>query len=442
MRDSIWKDSLYKNYIFIIVVGVLIGIYSVASLYCKLIIGIGLLLGFAALFLIQDLHSLVFLNILLLCVVHREPAPSDLLFIAIIIWVLLKDRPNLDRVLEMWSAFLPLVIFILINIIALLYASNIYIGSRYFGITLYLLLYALFIGIYTKGYNIHSMLKAYVIGALVSAGLGLLGFLDLSPNILMYDSYRTKALFKDPNVLGPFLVPAVIILMWDIDRGSIFKGKPMLHIVFIVFFLGIVGTFSRGAWVNLVVAVSIYFIMNLKQIGLKNLIIYGVILTLLFAGIWTHVIGDEFREFFVMRLGLQGYDTQRFTAQRAGLILVFENPFGYGPGQFEYMTDKKMVNGISAHNLYIRLLVENGILGFLSMMVLIIYIMTGLICYHIKVASSITSILISIISGMLINSLVIDTLHWRHLWLFLGFGLYFALEGYYANTCDRYHRRT
>ena len=64
-------------------------------------------------------------------------------------------------------------------------------------------------------------------------------------------------------------------------------------------------------------------------------------IALLFAGIWTHVIGDEFREFFVMRLGLQGYDTQRFTAQRAGLILVFENPFGYGPGQFEYMTDKK-----------------------------------------------------------------------------------------------------
>lgn len=200
-------------------------------------------------------------------------------------------------------------------------------------------------------------------------------------------------------------------------------------------------TFSRGSWVNLILAIFVYMMLNFKRIDYKKLLVYGLVLGLLLSAVWIYVAEKEFKEFFKMRVGLQGYDVERFTTQRTGARLAFDNAFGYGPGQFEYMVNRIMGNGISAHNLYIRLAVENGIVGFLFMMGILVYVLIGLILSHLRDPSSIASILISIILGMLINSLVIDTLHWRHLWLFIGLGLYFAWEGYYENSCSRHHRR-
>lgn len=440
MKDSIWKNSLHIKFLYIIPIGIMVGIFSTASAYYKMIAVIGLLFFCAVLIFKYNFDSLVLINILLLCVVYIEPAPADILFIPLFIWGFLNKKLNIDRIFQIWGAVLFLGVFILINLMQLFYVSNIYTAVNYFAITLYLSLYALFIFLYTQETNIYTMFKVYIIGSVVSAiiGLmGLMGFIGFYSHIVMYDSYRTKAFFKDPNVLGPYLVPAIIMLIWDIDKRKILKVKPIIHVFLIALVgLGIIGTFSRGAWVNLILAIFVYMVINFKRINYRRLLIYGAVLGLLLAAIWIYIAGQEFREFFEMRVGLQGYDVERFTTQRTGARLIFDNAFGYGPGQFEYMVNRVMGNGISAHNLYIRLAVENGIIGFLFMMALLVYILIALIFYHLKNPSSIASILIPIILGMLINSLVIDTLHWRHLWLFIGLGLYFAWEGYYANTCS------
>ena len=56
--------------------------------------------------------------------------------------------------------------------------------------------------------------------------------------------------------------------------------------------------------------------------------------------------------------------------------------FGYGPGQYELLVLKKMGMKLSAHNLYIRLMLENGILAFVFLLFFFLYILQKLFQLH------------------------------------------------------------
>lgn len=230
MKDSIWKDSLHIKYVYIISIGIIIGIFSAVSTHYKVIMGIGLLFFFAVLLLDFDFDRLVLINILLLCVVHIEPAPADLLFISLFMWGFLRRKLSIGRILETWIVVLFLGGFILINMVQLFYVSDIYTALKYFAITLYLISYAIFIFLYVQKTDIYPIFSAYIMGSVISAITGLVGFIGFYSHITMYDSYRTKAFFKDPNVLGPYLVPAIIMLIWDLDKRKILKVKPIIHV--------------------------------------------------------------------------------------------------------------------------------------------------------------------------------------------------------------------
>jgi O-antigen ligase len=100
--------------------------------------------------------------------------------------------------------------------------------------------------------------------------------------------------------------------------------------------------------------------------------------------------------------------------------------FGYGPGQYGPTVERVMDSEYAAHSLYIRVMLENGIVGFITLIgffsVVILYIFK--ICIH-KVGREreIGIVILSILCGILINSIVVDTLHWRHFWLFVGLGI-------------------
>ena len=69
-------------------------------------------------------------------------------------------------------------------------------------------------------------------------------------------------------------------------------------------------------------------------------------------------------EYFWSRLSFQGYDADRFGAQRLAIDVSGTKLLGIGPGQWtwpRYHTD--------THNLYLRILVENGVFGFLGCLI-------------------------------------------------------------------------
>jgi O-antigen ligase len=118
--------------------------------------------------------------------------------------------------------------------------------------------------------------------------------------------------------------------------------------------------------------------------------------------------------FLQERARFQFYDVQRFGAQLSGVELAAEYPLGIGPGQFE------RVSAISAHSTYVRALAEEGLLGLLVLLALVVLTLffaaqntaAGRDTYGIGSAT-----LLAAWCGVLANSIFIDTLHWRHLWL-------------------------
>ena len=113
------------------------------------------------------------------------------------------------------------------------------------------------------------------------------------------------------------------------------------------------------------------------------------------------------------RWQIQDYDRLRFSIQSAGFIAGLTNPFGVGPGGWP-----------NTHSLYVRTLAEQGIIGLLSLGLLISALLFPLIrtawVGGSKTGVITDGVLLAMLVGQLINSLVIDSIHWRHLWLLLG----------------------
>jgi O-antigen ligase len=84
----------------------------------------------------------------------------------------------------------------------------------------------------------------------------------------MADRFRVRGLFKDPNVFGPFFVPGILIMLNDFKQKKVFKIHGIFHIIMILCMsLGVLFSFSRGAWVNLGVSLFIYAILNIKTLS-------------------------------------------------------------------------------------------------------------------------------------------------------------------------------
>ena len=117
------------------------------------------------------------------------------------------------------------------------------------------------------------------------------------------------------------------------------------------------------------------------------------------------------------RAKFQSYDSDRFGAQRAGIALAESHPIGIGPGQFE------LIEPLSVHSTYVRALAEEGIVGAAILFALLFG--TLLFALRNTVLGRDTygigsGALLAAWCGVLVNSFVIDSLHWRYMWLLAG----------------------
>ena len=113
--------------------------------------------------------------------------------------------------------------------------------------------------------------------------------------------------------------------------------------------------------------------------------------------------------------GLQSYDSERFYFQLTGLMLGFTHLLGIGPGQFE------LLYGYATHNLFVRIIAENGWIAFAFFFIILIYVLRILYFYRKSMVWNLPIYLfLAVYIGILINSMFLDTLHWRYFWFFLG----------------------
>ena len=376
--------------------------------------GVGLL-GLLAL-AIARYDAAVALGILLLAAVRFEPAPADLVFAIAIAVAVAARRFSLRRVPLIVTMLLSA--FLALNMLGSLELTDVGRGVSFFAITLYLAVF----GVWLAGY-VHStrrariVLRAYVVAAVLSALAAVLAlFVGFPGHDLLVRGPRAQGLFKDPNVFGPFLVPAALMLMEEAVSPRLLRARrPTKLAALCVLAAGILFSFSRAAWLNLVVgAVVIFFVFALRRRGGRRAIVMMAVALSSTVVLFTAVAATSSFAFLQERARFQTYDVQRFGAQLSGVELAAKYPLGIGPGQFE------QVSPISAHSTYVRALTEEGVLGLLVVLALVLLtlgfaaqnVVAGRDTYGVGSAA-----LLGAWCGLLANSVFIDTLHWRHLWL-------------------------
>jgi hypothetical protein len=229
--------------------------------------------------------------------------------------------------------------------------------------------------------------------------------------ILKYD--RLTGFFKDPNVLGPFLVPVSAYFLMRFLKG---RGNELLNLAFFLFFsFGVLLTFSRAAWLNYAVTTILLIgtaLLN-RSTRSKALSFFVIAVPVLFV-FWyfadkIDLLGANLRDFILTRLTLQHYDSERFKAQRKFVdILSSANAFfGIGPGNYE------LYSRIATHSLYARYIGERGLFG-----VSLFVVFWALVLREVFNSREKNFILL-VLLGQLVNSVFIDSLHWRHLWLLI-----------------------
>jgi O-antigen ligase len=363
----------------------------------------------------------VAVSLLLFAIVRVEPAPSDAALAVIILVALVTGRMNL-RTTPLGPA-IGVTLFVALNLVTCVEVIDPARAAKFMWITVYLLAFALWVPSWVTNRDHARTLVRILVGiSLVSAAIGSLALFVPFPGhdlFTYYEGTRARALFKDPNVFGPFLVPAALIVMHELLEPRLLRSGRFLKLAMVfVLTCGILFSYSRAAWLNLVVGVAVMgVILSLRRGGGKRAVVFVgvVVLAAVIVVVSIQVTGQL--DFLQERARFQTYDNQRFGAQAGGIELAERKPIGVGPGQFE------LVEPISAHSTYVRALTEQGVLGF----VVIVALLYGTLLMALRNAvigrdtyGIASAALLGAWCGMLANSVFVDTLHWRHLWLVAG----------------------
>ncbi len=381
------------------------------------LVGVGALaaLAIAGLAVVRY-EAAIALGLVLLAVVRFQPAPTDAVFAFVIGVAALSGRFHASRVPSLVLGLLAALLAL--NVVSAAKAISVGTAASYFGITLYLAVFAVWLAGYVDSRRrAKQVVVCYLVAALISAALGVLAIVAPIPSrsAFLFDG-RSEALFKDPNVFGPFLIPALLILLEETVRPRLLAAPRSLKAAGVILLaLGVLFSYSRAAWLNLGVALVVMLtVLLLRRRSARTTARFLAVLFVAVVSGAAAIAITGASSFLQERAALQSYDAARFGAQQAGISLGEHNPIGIGPGQAD------LVLPLSTHNVYVRVFAEQGPLGLLLLLALVLgtlgfaarNVVRGRDTYGIGSAA-----LLAAWCGLLVNSATIDTLHWRHLWL-------------------------
>lgn len=365
--------------------------------------------------------------------VLAEPAPTDMAFFVAMFLTMASMNVHLPS--SIFTYLLFSFAFMLTNMTSAIACDSFRFCFRYMGITAYLFLIPPLM-VHLVAINgvkfLPKMYRAFFVAILISAMSGILATIGILPGPaeLYYradDRLRLSPFFKDPNVYAPYLGAGLILLLGysALSKSSLWKSLLGMLLVWIPLLLA----FSRAAWLAIAVS-AITFAIGMLILGrglpsgerFSRVASVGIFIFLPSSAIILYYTG--LLDFFEHRLGLQSYDAERFETHAEAVKVALENPFGIGPGHFVGQThfpDSKFA--YAAHNVYAKVMVENGFLGIILFLAITIFALIDLARaarlktprYPVQLA------LIAGIVGILVNGYFIDTLHWRHLFVLLGF---------------------
>jgi hypothetical protein len=290
--------------------------------------------------------------------------------------------------------------------------------------------------------------RGLVVGALIASLAGIAGYLNLVPGghdlLTLYE--RARGTFKDPNVLGAFLIlPALFVLQSVVSDGF---GKSFRStIALAIMALAILLAFSRAAWGGLALTsafmLALMVLTSPSRAQRSRIIVMSVVAVILVVLLIAVLLSfDSIREMFQQRASFdQSYDEGRFGRfgrHILGADMALDLPFGIGPLQFHNYFPE------DTHNSYLNAFMSGGWLAGICYPALVfITVIFGFRHIFVPVPWQRTYLAIfAAFLGTVGESFIIDTDHWRHFWMILGtmWGMFAAAQPYkqsYQADADR-----
>ena len=366
----------------------------------------------------------VFLGIFLSGFVIDEPAPYDLYMTGLIaVWALFGLR--ISRAVS--PLLVLLVLFNIGGLIAMTQMEDLMDTPLYLSVSLFLAFTAVFFAAVVEAKpDIYRLIfMAYVASAVLTSIAGIAGYFHLFPGAAIFTKYeRAAGVFQDPNVFGPFLALPGIYLLYLLLTGPVSR-MPLIAMPLLIIVGGIFLSFSRGAWGLFAVAAilltgALFLQSRSGMFRLRIVVMTIAALVLLVAAMLVILQIPGVADMFTNRAKLaQDYDSARlgrFARYGIGFALALEKPLGIGPLVFG------QIYGEDTHDIWLKALMDYGWLGFLSYLTLTVWTVAAGFRLLLRDRPWQPYVLCAYVVylGHIGLGTVIDTDHWRHMYLLFG----------------------
>lgn len=361
-------------------------------------------------------------------IVFSEPAIADVLMAAVIVGLPLLGVVRFGNVailnLTLW------LVFVALGLAACSVSTNFDTAVTHQVVTLFLAGGAFVLAGYIAAdpeLRFRLVMSWYVLGCLLAASAALVGYFQIIPSTTeLFTNYgRARGTFKDPNVLGAALAPAIVFLAWATLRLPL-RQAMLAAAVALPLILALLLSFSRGAWASaafsLLLLGWLLLVTTRRGADIRRLVAVAVLgAVTLTATIGAALEMDAVGSLFEERASLdQSYDEGpdgRFGGQAKAVGLILEHPFGIGTHTF-----RDTYHPEEAHNVYLSQFLNAGWIGG-TLYVISVFgtLLAGLYAIRRRTALQGPIIVATAgFAGLVFEGFVIDTDHWRHFFILMA----------------------
>ncbi len=206
--------------------------------------------------------------------------------------------------------------------------------------------------------------RGLIVGGFIAATSAIAGYFNLIPGghdlLTLYE--RARGTFKDPNVLGAFLILPSLFVLQSVVSDRLGKSLGST-IVLGIMALAILLAFSRAAWGGLVITsafmLALMFLTSQSAGQRSRIVVMSVVAVIVVLMLLAVLLSfDSIREMFNQRASFdQSYDEGRFGRfgrHILGAQMALDLPFGIGPLQFHNYFPE------DTHNSYLNAFMSGG----------------------------------------------------------------------------------
>ncbi|MFL1706913.1 O-antigen ligase family protein [Campylobacter sp. MOP7] len=152
------------------------------------------------------------------------------------------------------------------------------------------------------------------------------------------------------------------------------KDSLLKNILLLIFVTLVAFSFSRSSWVASIVAISFYYLINLKTVTKNHIILVIIILSTIMI---FYLLSDSLQHRFSQLI--EGNSSHRLGIWSYTFSKIIEQPFfGYGLDSFQYLPNAPFLtnpNYSAPHNMIMEILFSTGIVGFIFFTTINLYIL-------------------------------------------------------------------